>query len=428
MIEESHGISKYFTLDLSRYDSRQLEDRKTFNDAAILLSIAIVTASTNASLLVEDSLNVPSLPALRVQTGASTNRFLRIHDELEDGEERGFSIKSIPGVEQASNYLSNKRLADYLKNDKDVDDVFIKLKLNSPNKNVFENPAFLKWTQYVDDLNQKNLNKKPKLMIQTLSKYYDDIQLSSMLEAAKKVDSTRAVATKLQAEQMKIWKSGGVTPYQLFNAFNLNLFDDGVTNLFASPGMRTWIKYADEVKPGTTTVLDTLRAAYRDDTVLSKVLTAGMKDPSTEKLATELQAMQVNRWLDNLQPPDNVFKLLSLDKGAEGLLSNPQLRTWVNYAESYKGNNEYTTKVTLTGALRKHYNDEELVTMIRSAADATSRRELMYAENIQNALLDKWAQAGKPVYEVLRALGVTRAQTNDVMATYSKKVLALESK
>ncbi|OWZ04791.1 Avirulence (Avh) protein [Phytophthora megakarya] len=397
---------------------------------AILLSIAVAAVSATATFLAEGlPLGISPQFTFGVQEGASTDRFLRTHDETEDGEERGFSIKSIPVVEKAYNYLSTKRLANYLKNDKDVDDVFIKLKLNSPNKNIFENPAFLKWTQYVDDLNQKNLNKKPKLMIQTLSKYYDDIQLSSMLDAAKKVDSTRAVAVRLQGEQLKMWKSGGVTPYQLFKAFKLNVFDDGVTNLLGSPRMRTWIKYADEVKPGTTTVFDTLRLSYPDDKVLSKILTAGAKDPNTKQLATELQqAKKINHWLNDLQPPENVFKLLSLDQKAEGLLGNPQLRTWVKYAESYKEKNEFTTKLTLYDALSKHYTEEGLVTMIRSAVDTNSKREFMYAENVQNALLDKWAQAGKPVNDVLKALGVTHTQTNDVMVAYSKKLLALEPK
>ncbi|OWZ10730.1 Avirulence (Avh) protein [Phytophthora megakarya] len=269
---------------------------------------------------------------------------------------------------------------------------------------------------------------EPQSMFRTLIRHYGDIQLSSMLEAATKVESTRDVATKLQGEQMKLWERRGVTSKQLFKTLKLNIFDDGVTNLLASPSMNTWIKYADKVDPGPrTTLFDKLRNAYSDDTMLSKLLTTGMKDPNTEKLANELQAKQVNRWLDDLQPPENVFKFFSLDKGADGLLANPQLRTWVTYSDRYKANNEFTTKLSLTEVLTKHYKDKDLVIMIRSAK---SKREFEYGQSIQDALLDKWAKARKPVGEVLEALGVTRtqAQSNGVMEAYNKKFLALNPK
>ncbi|OWY90871.1 Avirulence (Avh) protein [Phytophthora megakarya] len=193
-----------------------------------------------------------------------------------------------------------------------------------------------------------------------------------MLEAAKKVESTHDVATRLQNEQMKLWKNGGLTTDQLFTAYKLNVFDDELKNLLANPGVNVWIKYADEFNPGEkTTLFDTLRKSYPDDIVLSKVLTAGMKDAKTEMLATELQAKQVNRWLDDLQPPENVFTLLSLDKGGADLLANPQLRTWVQYAERYKENNPFTTKLTLFAALKAHYRDRVLVKMIRMEGQVT---------------------------------------------------------
>ncbi|OWZ05365.1 Avirulence (Avh) protein [Phytophthora megakarya] len=390
----------------------------------VLLVIAAVVASTNATLLPKDL--TPDLSVLGVHGGASTSRFLRIRSATKDDEERAFGIKSIPGVNKVSNFLNNKKLAKYLKTDKEVDDVFVKLKLNSPNKNVFENPKFLKWSQYVDDFNQKNLGKEPKSMLPTLLRHYDGVQLSTMLEAATKVGNTYVVAKRLQGEQMKLWKREGVTADYLFSFYKLDVLDDGVKNFLAKPGVNIFIRYADEFNPGVqTTLFEKLRKTY-SDSVLSQLLIAGMKDPNTKTLATELQAKQVNRWLDQLQPPENVFKLLALDKGAENLLSNPQLYTWVNYAERYKANNEFTTKLTLFEAMKTHYSDDALVTMLRSASRAKSNRDTGYVRYVENALLDKWANDKKPVGEVLTALGATHAKKNEVNAAYSKKVLALD--
>ncbi|OWY97040.1 Avirulence (Avh) protein, partial [Phytophthora megakarya] len=98
-----------------------------------------------------------------------------------------------------------------------------------------------------------------------------------------------------------------------------------------------------------------------------------------------------------------VFKLLALDKGAENLLSNPQLYTWVNYAERYKANNEFTAKRTLFDVLRTHYSDDALVTMLRSASRVKAKRDTLYVRYVENALLDDWAKAKKPASEVLTA-------------------------
>ncbi|OWZ00422.1 Avirulence (Avh) protein [Phytophthora megakarya] len=405
----------------------------------VLLGVAAVVASTNATLT-KDVTSDHS-----VLGDASTSRFLRIHSATEDDEEKAFGVKSIPGVSKISNFLTSKKLAKYLKTDKDVDDVFVKLKLNAPNKNVFENPKFLRWSQYVDSLNRKNVNKEPKSMIPTLLRYYDGVQLSTMLEAATKVDSTHVVAKKLQGEQMDVtkgcqqtlrqsiscstdihWKREGVTADQLFSLYKLDILGDGVKNLLAKPGVNVFIRYADEFNSGERmTLFEKLQKIY-SDTVLSQLLSAGMKDPKTKTLATELQTQQMNYWLDLRQPPENVFKFLALDKGAEHLLSNAQFYTWVHYLNHYNANNEITTELTLFGALKTHYSDDGIVAMLRTA-NPHSVRETVVKNYLENALLDKWAKAKKPVGDVVAALGDTRAYKNAVLWDYSNKIKAMGS-
>ncbi|OWZ09582.1 Avirulence (Avh) protein [Phytophthora megakarya] len=306
-----------------------------------------------------------------------------------------------------------------------VDDLFVQFKLNVPNTNVFENPAFLKWAQSVDDFNLQNADKAPKSMLPTLMRQYETIPLSTMLEAAKKVESTRDVATRLQNEQMKLWKNGGLTTDQLFTAYKLDVLNGGVKNLLANPGVKIWIKYADDFYPGTT-LYDKLRKTYSDDAVLSKLLIAGMEDSKTKTLATELQTKLVKDWTEKLQPPAVVFKFLALDKGADNLLASPHLRTWVQYAEGYKGNNDFTTKLTLFEALKTNYNDDVLVHMINSAQYSVSKQEIMYAENVLDGLLGKWAQQPVKLRSVLEKLDLTKEKATVVKSVYIDKLRAVK--
>ncbi|OWZ21060.1 Avirulence (Avh) protein [Phytophthora megakarya] len=386
----------------------------------VLLGVAAVTTSTNGLLAKDSTSDVPVHSVLGVQSGASTNRFLRIQDgTAAKEEERMFNMGTY--------FANNKNLANYLKNNKDVDDVFVKLKLNVPSKNIFEDPKFLKWSQYVEDFNQKNSNKEPKSMLPTLLKHYKDFQLSTMLEAATRVDNTRDMAMKLQSDQMKLWKSRGYTPDDVFHGCKLDILDGGL-NLLANPRLAIWMKYT-EFNPRTTTLFDTLHKTYPDQW-LSQILVAGMNNAKTYKLAKELQTQQVNRWLNDRELPTNVFKFLSLNQGPENLLANPQLYTFVKYAERFKANHVDTTKVTLFDALRTHYTDDALVTMLNSALHPTSIREDLYAKYVQDALLSKWAEAPqpKPISKVLNDLGKTPAKINELELAYIDKLLARRSK
>ncbi|OWY95278.1 Avirulence (Avh) protein, partial [Phytophthora megakarya] len=134
------------------------------------------------------------------------------------------------------------------------------------------------------------------------------------------------------------------------------------------------------------------------------------------------------RWLDDLQPPENVFTLLSLDKGGASLLANPQLRTWVQYAERYKENNPFTTKLTLFAALKAHYRDRVLVKMVNSATVSSSKRDILYAEYVLNGLLGRYAWKGKSLRKVLKKLLLTPEKAKAVTIAYRTKLLELTSK
>ncbi|OWZ03782.1 Avirulence (Avh) protein, partial [Phytophthora megakarya] len=393
---------------------------------AVLL-VATVVGSVNSALL--GTSDVSGYSVQGDLGGVSTNRFLRIHHGMEakkNDEERGINLPSIPGsTKWLENKELNKKLAAFLKNEDDVDDVFMKLNLNVAGKNLFDDPVFLKWATYVDDFNKMKGNKDPKSMLPMLKSQYGDDNLAVMLEKAVQVQGTSDVVKKLQTEQMNLWKTQGRTTDQLFKTYKLDVFEDGVTNVLAKPGVSVWVKYADEFNPGEkTTLFEKIRKTYSDDLVVSKILSTGELDSTTKKLATKLQNQQATRWLDEKKTPDDIFKLLSLQNAGETLLANPLLRTFINYEESFRKSIYGTPKVTLFAALSSHYDDEAIVLMLNTFVKSQTKtsRERLYAKSVESELLTKWAEAKMAPADVLAKLGVTHAKKLEVMDAYTAKL------
>ncbi|POM64195.1 Secreted RxLR effector peptide protein [Phytophthora palmivora] len=246
-----------------------------------------------------------------------------------------------------------------------MDVVFTKLKLNTAGEKLFENPKFLDWVKYVDDYN-KNPDK--------------------MLEAAKQVKSTNSIATRLQTEQMSMWKTADITADELFQIYRLH---DGVP---AYPAINIWMRYADEFAPGTkTTLFETLQKHYSDN-AFSQVVIAMMKVPSTEKLAVDLQKQQIRLWLDKLESPENVFKHLMLDKGADNLLANPQFKVWTGYALEFQKHAK-GTQMSVIDTLMKNYTPKNMATIINTAKQNPNTKQM--AQYVQGELLARDAKVSE---------------------------------
>ncbi|POM71238.1 Avirulence protein (Avh) [Phytophthora palmivora] len=390
-------------------------------------AVALLTPATSTSI--ERDSKVTSVLARSFHTG--TNRFLRIH--YDDVEERAFGINSIPGVDRFSSYLSKQKLAKYLKNDEDMDVVFTKLKLNTAGEKLFENPKFLDWVKYVDDYNDKNPDKA-KSMLLTLLNQYNDEPLSKMLEAAKQVKSTNSIATRLQTEQMNMWKRDDITADELFQIYRLH---DGVP---AYPAINIWMRYADEFAPGTkTTLFETLQKHYSDN-ALSQVVIAMMKVPSTEKWAVDLQKQQIRLWLDKLESPENVFKLLMLDKGADNLLANPQFKVWTGYAIEFR-KHAPGTQMSVIDTLMKNYTPKNMATIINTAkqnpntkrmaqymqADEVKLVETLYVAKVEkikeewNQQIRVWLDRMEPPENVFKILKLDK-EADNLLANPQMKV------
>ncbi|KAJ8574927.1 hypothetical protein ON010_g4283 [Phytophthora cinnamomi] len=197
----------------------------------------------------------------------SSSRFLRVYPYDISGEERGGVPSSV--VEKAKSVVttvSAKKLAAWLHKGKSIDDVFIRLQLAKAGDKLFDNPQFLTWLNYADDMTTRT--GKEVSPIATLTAQHGDYALVKVLEAAKKVEATKGTATRLEVEQMQRW---------------LAVAGD---DLLISPLLDPWSTYmqiANKENPAKkTTLFATLTAHYSDD-ALARMIEAAKKVKSKAK-------------------------------------------------------------------------------------------------------------------------------------------------
>ncbi|OWZ01365.1 Avirulence (Avh) protein [Phytophthora megakarya] len=176
------------------------------------------------------------------KTGVSSARLLRTSSTAaDDDENRASFVDKIMTVFSTSK-VSPQQLQSWLKKGESSDTVFTRLQLSTAGDNLFDNPQFVRWIQYTDDLSAK-MPKETVSAMSTLAARYDDDVLHKMIQAAKNVPSTRDLATKLKTEQMEHWVKVGKDPDDVFHLFKLDKTGD---KLFSNPEFTAWAKYVDD--------------------------------------------------------------------------------------------------------------------------------------------------------------------------------------
>ncbi|OWZ03253.1 Avirulence (Avh) protein [Phytophthora megakarya] len=241
-----------------------------------------------------------------------------------------------------------------------------------------------------------------------------------MFEVANQVKSTKSIATRLQTEQMAIWKSKGLTVDDLFTRYKL----DSDSNPFDNPAINILGRYSNQFNPNKKTTLFTILQQKYSDETLSHLLAAARKNSRTADLAEDLQTQQLNVWLQKLETPQTVFKFLELDKRAYNLLVNPQLMLWFQYANTFEENTKKThfvdkPKTTLIEMLMSHYDDKAMAIMLNSAKTSYSKK---MAVVVEGALLDRWATTGKPLEYVTQILGTSHTKAKLLEPVYLEKL------
>ncbi|KAH7464925.1 hypothetical protein PRIC2_014611 [Phytophthora ramorum] len=152
------------------------------------------------------------------QNNAPTKRLLRT---THDGDEE----RALPGLTKLTQVVSgaknNFKIQSWLKNQKSLDDVFTKLRLDKAGDNLLNEPQFKTWVKYMQTYNKKNgLEDSSGLSI--VSKYFtDDKRLSAMIEAARKKPSTARIGNDLRVDQLRQWMREQKHPRDVFALLNV---------------------------------------------------------------------------------------------------------------------------------------------------------------------------------------------------------------
>ncbi|GMF22716.1 unnamed protein product [Phytophthora lilii] len=172
----------------------------------------------------------------------------------------------------------------------------------------------------------------------------------------------------------------------------LNLTKAG-DELFASPQLVTWEKYVKEfatVNPDDkTTLISTMTSHYGDKGVY-KILESAKKVPSTETLATALQAEQLN----------------------------PQFSTWITISDEFYTKNP-GKKVSTMWVLNAHYSDDALARMILAAEKVPSTKGV--ARRVEDEMFKNWMGTQLPTTpdEAFKLLKLDKAE--NVLETTTTK-------
>ncbi|ETM39443.1 hypothetical protein L914_14408 [Phytophthora nicotianae] len=361
-----------------------------------LLASTVLLATTEAGLA---STQAAIFPPDTLATGSiTTSRILKLNDDSDfngneedkhGNEERGASTSVVETLTNSLKSPVSLQLDDLLKKGESADDVFKLFTLDKAADRLLASPHWDEWISYMKRFNKVNPTKRTTV-IDTLTKHYGDKGLARIIEAAKQVRATAGLAKRVQTEQIQRWLLAGETPESIFTLFKL---DDAGESLFTQSQVVTWAKFLDDFNKAdstsATTLFSFLKSRYDED-VFVKMLIAAKNVPSTEKIATRIQAEQTALWLEKGKNPGVVFKLLKLDDVDVSLLENPLFVAWMKYTEDFS-KIHYGTKITTVSVLHNYYEDDVLALMIIRAARSPSTSNIskrLFTEQMRSWYLE----------------------------------------
>ncbi|KAG2972636.1 hypothetical protein JG687_00014354 [Phytophthora cactorum] len=210
--------------------------------------------------------------------------------------------------------LEGMQLTNWIHSGKSQDYVFKTLALDQAGTKAFANPQFARWTDFIAQTNTKN----PEMAIfSTLGIHYSDDALVKMFAAAKEVDGTKALATKLEGMQLTNWVHAEKSPDYVFKTLAL---DKMGAKGFENPLFARWTEFITKAntKDPDVAIYTTLGAHYSDEALATMIATA-TKVESTENLAANLRSLQFEKWVSQGKTPESVNTMLGVATNTDDL-------------------------------------------------------------------------------------------------------------
>ncbi|RQM14253.1 hypothetical protein DD237_007565 [Peronospora effusa] len=267
----------------------------------------------------------------------------------------------------------------WIKEKKTTDEAFTLLKLDQTNGNPFASPIFLQWKALITSKNLKNPEPEEaatREMFDCLSSHYkDDVVLIKILDAEYKLDSALSDTAKdLLDFQIQKWKNDGKTEEDVFTLLMLDQTD--VKQLLASPAFDQWLKFVTDSSPEVENrkkaeyVSNSLMRHFDDEAAVTEALVAGTKIDAMRSIASTLLRIQMKKWRTTRNTPEDVFRLLKLDRAAgNNPFASPVFSQWLRFIA--QSSTEGKLMEDLLNALLRHYKDEAAVTEVLVAGTKT---------------------------------------------------------
>ncbi|KAK1942981.1 hypothetical protein P3T76_005618 [Phytophthora citrophthora] len=324
------------------------------------------------------------------------------------GDDRLYKMLKAAKRESSSKELASRLQTDQLERwitiGKDTDEVYMLYDLNYAGVRLLRDPQFNAWAKYVDDLNAKH--KGAISMVPTLRKHYSDADLFKMAEAAKSGDDElKAMGLKLEDAFVQFWIRDDKTPVKVLAELQLG----ATTKTLESPlfGLLTKFTDAYNVKSSKmkTTMIETFTDAFGDEKVAKMLTTVQTNEWKAKKIATELEAAQLQMWLSSGKSVDEVYNLLNLPnkKHLHSIDANPLFTTWISYLNTFSIENP--DKVTrLLSTLTTEFNNRPLMQILQAAEKFPSMKSIATKLQLQQA--EKFFSTGVSPYKVFTAIAL----------------------
>ncbi|KAK1945484.1 hypothetical protein P3T76_002532 [Phytophthora citrophthora] len=320
-------------------------------------------------------------------------------------------------VVQIVTEMKAAQLEMWLSSGKSVDDVYNLL--NLPHKGFLydlrENSLFPTWIAYMGAFSIENPDKVTQLL-STLVTQLKDRPMMQILQAAEKFPSINSVAVTLQLQKAENFFATGISPYDAFTAVALDTAGDAV---LTSPLFTKWMNYVEDFNKKNRGNEESwflpIRGNYNN---VNRLIETARKNPKGAKIADMVEKAQMEEWLTLQSPPKHVFHFLKLNNEREILFSNPNFELWVKYLNDF--NKKYPgKKTTMIDSIRENIIDLQLIQILNEAEKVPTTKKL--AENLGNALIDKWVDEKKTVAYMKRWIGHV-PPSNVWVERYTKKL------
>ncbi|POM73220.1 Avirulence protein (Avh) [Phytophthora palmivora] len=206
------------------------------------------------------------------------------------------AASNFPSIESTATKIQTSKIQGYVASNKSPREVFKLLGIDDVGYHVLSTSVFQSWLHYVKDFNKRNPMHKES-WYEPLRVGYSWGGVERLIEQALQNPRTVNIGKMVENARLQDWMDRKHPPEHVFQFLHLEKAGE---KTLASPKFKVWSKYLNDFNKlypdQKTTMLNGLRANYNDRALL-RMFKAAKNDPSTEKLASDLQNALINKWL-----------------------------------------------------------------------------------------------------------------------------------